>query len=77
MVNCTSYFVSALIDSNLKLMPRIHERLIIFLKRVGSSIHSAKNNCFCFDLRDKICSFTDSYSLLSPVNDGAEVFFLL
>ena len=71
MVNYTSYFVSALINSNLKLMPGIHVRLIIFLKQVGSSIHSAKNNCFCFDLRDKICSFTDSYSLLSPVNDKA------
>ena len=74
MVNYTSYFVSALINSNLKFMPGIQVRLI-FLKQVGSSIHSAKNNCFCFDLRDKICSFTDSYSLLSPVNDKAEVCF--
>ena len=75
MVNYTSYFVSALINSNLKIMPGIHVRLIFFLKQVGSSIHSAKNNCFCFDLRGKICSFTDSYSFLSPVNDKAEVCF--
>ena len=67
MVDCTSYFLSVLINSYLKFMLGIYVRLIFF-KQVGSSppyIHSAKN-CLCFALKDKICSFTDSYPLPSP-----------